>query len=117
MLRHWCVAGEARSYNTVQGAFREVLPQETVTSGGPGAVELVARFSDIDLDSGTLQGGKFWRFTPMVNWYFTTTCASRATMALDISINSTSKAIPNSLRLASKSSSEDLAVSKKWTLL
>ena len=34
-------------------------------------MELVARFSDIDLDSGTLQGGKFKRFTPMVNWYLT----------------------------------------------
>jgi phosphate-selective porin OprO/OprP len=34
-------------------------------------VEIVARFSDIDLNSGTLQGGKFWRFTPMVNWYLT----------------------------------------------
>jgi phosphate-selective porin OprO/OprP len=42
-----------------------------VFSGGPGAVELVARFFDIDLNSGTLKGGKFWRFTPMVNWYLT----------------------------------------------
>jgi phosphate-selective porin OprO/OprP len=67
----WCITGETRAYNTVQGAFREVLPKRPVFSGGPGAVELVARFSDIDLDSGTLQGGKFWRFTPMVNWYLT----------------------------------------------
>jgi len=67
----WCVTGEARAYNTVQGAFSEVIPKRPVFSGGPGAVELVARFSDIDLDSGTLQGGKFWRFTPMVNWYLT----------------------------------------------
>jgi len=67
----WCVTGEARAYNTVQGAFREVIPKRPVFSGGPGAVELVARFSDIDLNSGTLKGGKFWRFTPMVNWYLT----------------------------------------------
>jgi len=67
----WCVTGEARAYNTVQGAFREVIPKRSVFSGGPGAVELVARFSDIDLVSGTLQGGKFKRFTPMVNWYLT----------------------------------------------
>ena len=26
-------------------------------------------FSYIDLDGGTLRGGKFWRFTPMVNWH------------------------------------------------
>src|SRR5271168_4912568 len=67
----WCVTGEARAYNTVQGAFREVIPKRPVFSGGLGAVELVARFSDIELDSGTLHGGKFWRFTPMVNWYLT----------------------------------------------
>jgi phosphate-selective porin OprO/OprP len=65
----WCITGETRAYNTVQGAFREVIPKRPVFSGGPGAVELVARFSDIDLDSGTLKGGKFKRFTPMVNWY------------------------------------------------
>jgi phosphate-selective porin OprO/OprP len=25
--------------------------------------------SYIDLDGGTLRGGKFWRITPMVNWF------------------------------------------------
>ena len=46
-----------------------MIPKRPGFSGGPGAVELVARVSDIDLDSGTLQGGKFWRFTPMVKWH------------------------------------------------
>ena len=27
------------------------------------------RFSYTNLDSGSLEGGKFWRVTPMVNWY------------------------------------------------
>lgn len=67
----WLVTGETRAYNTVQGAFRDVIPRRPLFSGGYGAVELVARFSDIDLDSGTLTGGKFQRFTPMVNWYLT----------------------------------------------
>jgi phosphate-selective porin OprO and OprP len=67
----WLLTGETRAYNTVQGAFRDVIPKKPLFSGGYGAVELVARFSDIDLDSGTLHGGKFWRFTPMVNWYLT----------------------------------------------
>jgi phosphate-selective porin OprO/OprP len=40
-----------------------------VFDGGPGAWELVLRFSSIDLNSGTLHGGKFWRFTPDLNWY------------------------------------------------
>jgi phosphate-selective porin OprO/OprP len=67
----WCITGETRAYNMVQGAFRDVTPKRSVFSGGPGAVELVARFSDIDLNSGTLRGGTFKRFTPMVNWYLT----------------------------------------------
>jgi phosphate-selective porin OprO and OprP len=29
----------------------------------------VLRVSYIDLDSDSLSGGKFWRVTPMVNWY------------------------------------------------
>ena len=40
-----------------------------VFQGGPGGWELVGRVSYIDLDSGSLQGGRFWRLTPMVNWY------------------------------------------------
>jgi phosphate-selective porin OprO and OprP len=65
----WCITGETRVYNTVQGAFKEVIPKRPVFSGGPGAVELVARLSNIDLDSRLISGGKFNRFTPMVNWY------------------------------------------------
>jgi phosphate-selective porin OprO/OprP len=67
----WCVTGEARAYNTVQGAFKEVIPKRPLFSGGHGAVELVARFSDIDLDSQGISGGKFKRFTPGANWYLT----------------------------------------------
>jgi phosphate-selective porin OprO/OprP len=32
-------------------------------------VEAVLRFSYIDLDGGSLRGGRFWRLTPMVNWH------------------------------------------------
>jgi phosphate-selective porin OprO/OprP len=65
----WLVTGETRSYNTVGGYFRGVSPARTVFKGGPGAVELVLRFSYSDLNGGTLRGGTFWRLTPMVNWY------------------------------------------------
>ena len=65
----WLVTGETRSYNTVGGYFRPVSPRRTVFEGGPGAVELVLRFSYSDLDGGTVRGGKFWRLTPMVNWH------------------------------------------------
>lgn len=61
--------GEQHPYNTRGAYFEAVRPKESVFEGGPGAWELVVRFSYSDLDSGTIQGGKFWRITPMVNWY------------------------------------------------
>jgi phosphate-selective porin OprO/OprP len=65
----WIITGETRTYNTVGGFFRAVVPQRPVFNGGPGAWELVSRYSYIDLDSGTLQGGRFGRFTEQLNWY------------------------------------------------
>src|SRR5215472_6057973 len=65
----WIVTGETRAYNTIGGFFKPVSPKKPVFDGGPGAWELVFNYSTIDLDSGTLKGGKFWRFTPMVNWH------------------------------------------------
>ena len=59
----------SRVYNTVGGYFRPPSPKRPVFDGGPGAWELVLRYSYIDLDSQTVRGGKFWRFTPMVNWH------------------------------------------------
>jgi phosphate-selective porin OprO/OprP len=65
----WLVTGETRAYNTRGGFFNQVSPARTVFEGGPGAWELVARVSYIDLDSRGIGGGRFWRLTPMVNWY------------------------------------------------
>jgi phosphate-selective porin OprO/OprP len=65
----WLVTGETRAYNTRGGYFNQVSPARPVVQGGPGAWELVARFSYIDLKDDPIRGGKFWRLTPMVNWY------------------------------------------------
>ena len=59
----------SRVYNTAGGFFRAVSPKRSVFQGGPGAWELVLRYSYINLDDQKLQGGKFGRFTPMVNWH------------------------------------------------
>jgi phosphate-selective porin OprO/OprP len=69
IFANWLVTGETRSYNTVGGYFRQVSPRRTVFEGGPGAVEVLLRFSYSDLDGGTVRGGTFWRLTPMVNWH------------------------------------------------
>jgi phosphate-selective porin OprO/OprP len=65
----WLPTGEIRQYNTKGGFFNGITPLRPVFHGGPGAWELVANFSYIDLDSQSLRGGKFWRVTPMVNWH------------------------------------------------
>lgn len=65
----WFVTGETRPYNTVGGYFGAVSPTRTVFEGGPGALEVTLNLSYIDLDSGSLQGGKFWRITPAIKWH------------------------------------------------
>lgn len=65
----WVITGETRTYNTVGGFFRAVLPERPVFSGGPGAWELVSKYSYTNLDSGLINGGRFGRFTEQLNWY------------------------------------------------
>ncbi len=65
----YILTGETRPYNARGAYFERVTPARSVFAGGPGAWELVVRFSYSDLDSGPIQGGTFWRLTPMVNWH------------------------------------------------
>ena len=65
----WLVTGETRGYNNVSGYFNAVSPKRTIFEGGPGALETSLNLSYMDLDSGTLRGGKFWRITPAVKWH------------------------------------------------
>lgn len=65
----WMLTGEVRSYNTRGGYFNQISPLRSVFGGGPGAWEIVGHGSWVDLDSGAITGGKYWRLTPMLNWY------------------------------------------------
>jgi len=70
LIAAWIVTGETRPYNVAGGGyFTDFSPKRPVFEGGPGAWELVLNMSYLDLDDGTLQGGKVWRVTPMVNWH------------------------------------------------
>ena len=71
VLAAWLITGETRVYNTRGGYFNQISPARPVVEGGPGAWELVARFSYSDLDDNAITGGTFWRITPMVNWHLT----------------------------------------------
>jgi phosphate-selective porin OprO/OprP len=65
----YLLTGETRPYNARGAFFEAISPARPVFSGGPGAWEVVLRLSYTDLDSGPIQGGTFWRLTPMVNWH------------------------------------------------
>jgi phosphate-selective porin OprO/OprP len=67
----WLVTGETRSYNKVGNYFRSVSPDRTVIQGGPGAWEVVTKYSYADLRDRGIDGGIFWRVTPMLNWHLT----------------------------------------------
>jgi phosphate-selective porin OprO/OprP len=69
VLVAYLLTGETRPYNRKGGHFEAVSPAKTVFSGGRGAWELVLRFSYTDMDDEGIEGGTFWRLTPMVNWY------------------------------------------------
>lgn len=69
VLAAWILTGESRAYNKKQALFEAVSPARSVFKGGPGAVELVLRYSYVDLDDNDIDGGKFRRITPMINWH------------------------------------------------
>jgi phosphate-selective porin OprO/OprP len=61
--------GAVRPYNTVGSIFGFIPVKRSIFKGGLGEIEGVLRVSALNLNSGSVQGGKFWRITPMVNWY------------------------------------------------
>jgi phosphate-selective porin OprO/OprP len=65
----YMITGETRPYYTATSIFGFVPIDRSVFKGGPGAWEVLLRASTLDLDAGSLKGGKFWRITPMINWY------------------------------------------------
>jgi phosphate-selective porin OprO and OprP len=69
VMASYMFTGEIHPYSTVSGIFSFVDVKKSVFEGGPGAWELIVRASVIDLNGGSVTGGKFWKITPMVNWY------------------------------------------------
>ena len=65
--------GAVRPYKTAGSIFGFVPVKKSVFKGGWGEIEGVLRFSVMDLNDKSVLGGKFWRITPMVNWYLTRT--------------------------------------------
>lgn len=68
------LTGESRPYDRKLGGLDRVVPlRPFIHDGdclhGPGAWEVAARWSTIDLDSGNRHGGKLNNITAGLNWY------------------------------------------------
>jgi phosphate-selective porin OprO/OprP len=67
------LTGERRRYLRNRGWFGRVRPRKNFSlkkgESGPGAVELAARYSHIDLNDEDVTGGKLQDMTFGVNWY------------------------------------------------
>jgi phosphate-selective porin OprO/OprP len=70
------LTGEYRRYNRRIGAVDRLIPEQDFidprlqTIGtGPGAIELTARVSHLDLEVGSVHGGEVTNYTLGLNWY------------------------------------------------
>lgn len=76
-LAAWSLTGEQHAYDPTTASFRGLKPAQPLGGGGLGAWELVARYSDIDLNDnplssaalGGVAGGKQDVFSVGINWY------------------------------------------------
>lgn len=71
VLGSYFLTGEHRPYKTSSAAFDRVRPKRnfSISEGGPGAWELLARYSRVNLTDGGIDGGEMDDITGGVNWY------------------------------------------------
>lgn len=62
----WVVTGESRPYDRTVGYARRVIPKNRY-----GAIELVSRFSNVDLEDEAIHGGEFYKTYFGTNWWAT----------------------------------------------
>jgi phosphate-selective porin OprO/OprP len=66
------LTGESRTWNAATATFDRVVPRRNFgfRGRGPGAVELAARVSELDLARGGVFGGRLRSVTLGMNWYW-----------------------------------------------
>ena len=66
VLTSWVLTGESRPYDRTVGYARRIIPKHRY-----GAVELVGRFSNVDLEDEEIHGGEFYKTYFGTNWWAT----------------------------------------------
>ena len=64
----WFITGDLPPYNPRLGSFGQPRVLKPIFDGGPGAIELTARYENLDYSS-LLTGGRGWAATVGANWY------------------------------------------------
>lgn len=67
----WILTGEMRPYNMKNGVFGNAPVAKTMRQDGIGAWELSARYSDLDLSDGFIDGGDMQIASLGINWWLT----------------------------------------------
>jgi phosphate-selective porin OprO/OprP len=67
----YLLTGEEKAYSVKDGAFKRPSPARpfSLANGGPGAWEVAARYSSLDLTDGPITGGEMKDTTLGVSWY------------------------------------------------
>lgn len=68
LFASWFLTGESRPYAADDGAFGRLRPARPL-GGGPGAWEVAARWSTVDLTDAGPAGGELTDLTLALNWY------------------------------------------------
>jgi phosphate-selective porin OprO/OprP len=64
------LTGEHRNYKTSEGAFSRIKTAKNYSyKGGPGAWEVKARYSELDLNDSNITGGELDNISTGLNWY------------------------------------------------
>ncbi len=65
------ITGEHRNYDRSNGVFSGIKPKSDfhLLDGGWGALEVALRFSYVDLNGGSIRGGREYDLTGGLNWY------------------------------------------------
>ncbi len=71
----WFITGEHRAYDPATGTFVQTsLKSSVFRDDGPGAWQVAARYSALDLDDAEVHGGRLSDFTLGLNWHLNQHC-------------------------------------------